>query len=209
MHANAYYIPKLAKRLLKDIRWLPLWSCILRDRYGYGRVPASSAPSESDFNYVKTHLLKKRRQIRADEFIDLHVRLADAKSVNEVFTCSEESAMTLLENQTTTRRKSSEEIEMQEAISEENVDNHINLCNNYTKVDEDRILASREEENWRGQTSKNNKLTEKKCAKGHKNETKRSSRYLSKHQLVIDAVKSVRAKEIPLLKNGGYGQIKV
>ena len=45
INANAHYIPKLAKRLLKDIRWLPLWSCIFRDRYGYGRIPASSAPS--------------------------------------------------------------------------------------------------------------------------------------------------------------------
>ncbi|XP_015591331.1 uncharacterized protein LOC107265920 [Cephus cinctus] len=82
-------MPKLADRLLKDIRWLPLWSCILRDQYGYGRVPASSAPSESDFNYVKTHFLKKPKPIRADEFLELQIaningrmHIADAKTVD-------------------------------------------------------------------------------------------------------------------------------
>lgn len=38
---NAHYSPKFADRLLNDIRSFPLWSCVCRDRFGYGRVPAS------------------------------------------------------------------------------------------------------------------------------------------------------------------------
>ena len=36
---NAYYYLQLAQRLLKDIQLLPLWSCITRNQFGYGRVP--------------------------------------------------------------------------------------------------------------------------------------------------------------------------
>jgi len=40
---NPYYFPELVKRLLINIRLLPLWTNISRDLFGYGRVPASSA----------------------------------------------------------------------------------------------------------------------------------------------------------------------
>lgn len=52
---NAHYYPQLAKRLLKDIQLLPLWSSISRNQFGYGRIPASSAPVEGEFNKIKNN----------------------------------------------------------------------------------------------------------------------------------------------------------
>lgn len=63
-------MPKLADYLIKDVKLLPLWSCICRDRFGYGRVPASSASVESDFNIIKNIMLKtEKTPMRADEFV--------------------------------------------------------------------------------------------------------------------------------------------
>lgn len=51
---NAHYLPRLADRLLKDVKLIPLWSNIFRDKFGYGRVPTSSAAVEGEFNKIKT-----------------------------------------------------------------------------------------------------------------------------------------------------------
>jgi len=52
---NAHYFPLLAKRLLKDMTMFPLWSNVCRDDFGYGRISASSAVVEGEFNcYVQT-----------------------------------------------------------------------------------------------------------------------------------------------------------
>lgn len=37
-----------------------MWSCLVRDHFGYGEVPASSANVESDFNNIKTVFLEKK-----------------------------------------------------------------------------------------------------------------------------------------------------
>jgi len=37
---NAHYLPKLADYIMKDIKLLPLWSCVCRDDFGYGRIYA-------------------------------------------------------------------------------------------------------------------------------------------------------------------------
>lgn len=50
-----------------------MWSCIVRNHFGYGRLPASSATVESDFNNVKTRLLKKKVGMRADDFVKIHL----------------------------------------------------------------------------------------------------------------------------------------
>lgn len=46
-----------AKHLLKQIKTIPLWSSIRRDSFGYGRIPASSAPVEGEFNIIKNQIL--------------------------------------------------------------------------------------------------------------------------------------------------------
>ncbi|XP_011685199.1 PREDICTED: uncharacterized protein LOC105448375 [Wasmannia auropunctata] len=43
---NPHYYPKLIDRLMIDIRSLPLWTNICTDKFGYGRIPASSASVE-------------------------------------------------------------------------------------------------------------------------------------------------------------------
>jgi len=57
---------------MKDIKYLPIWSCICRDKFEYGRVPTSSAAVEGDFNIIKNVLLKNakmRTPMRIDEFV--------------------------------------------------------------------------------------------------------------------------------------------
>lgn len=51
---NAHYYPELATKILSPVNWIPLWSNISRDKFGYNRVPATSALSESNFNDIKT-----------------------------------------------------------------------------------------------------------------------------------------------------------
>lgn len=77
---NAHYLPQLADRLLKDMKWFPLWSCVCRDRFGYGRVPASSAAVESEFNNIRNRLLANETlPMRADIFIAKHVKYLDGR----------------------------------------------------------------------------------------------------------------------------------
>lgn len=76
---NAHYMPKLADYLMRDVKLLPLWSCICRDRFGFGRVPAS-ASVESDFNIIKNIMLKNEKiPMRADEFVMKHVNFMSGR----------------------------------------------------------------------------------------------------------------------------------
>lgn len=87
---NAHYFPPLAERLLKHINMFPLWSCVCRDDFEYGRVPASSAAVEGEFNKLKNNILKNYTlPIRVDEFIKIHLdflhgklKIVDAKEDN-------------------------------------------------------------------------------------------------------------------------------
>lgn len=70
---NPLYFPQLVDRLIVDIRLLPLWTNIYRDKFGYGRIPASSNSVESEFNKLKSLLLKNCPLLRIDLFIQKHV----------------------------------------------------------------------------------------------------------------------------------------
>lgn len=71
---NAHFSPRFADWLMEHIAWLPLWSSIKRDNFGYGRVPASSASVESDFNHLKNRVLNDvTLPIRADDFLEKHL----------------------------------------------------------------------------------------------------------------------------------------
>lgn len=50
---NAHYCQAFAKYLISDIQLIPMWSCVYRNSFGYGRIPASSAPVEGEFNKLK------------------------------------------------------------------------------------------------------------------------------------------------------------
>lgn len=78
---NAHYLPALAKKVMKDIEHFPLWSCVVRDKFGYGRVPASSAPVESEFNKLKTHVLRNETlPMRVDSFLDVHIKYTGGRA---------------------------------------------------------------------------------------------------------------------------------
>lgn len=67
---NPYYLPKLRKQLFHIIPIFPLWSCVVYDRFRYGRIPASSLALEGEFNKIKTvNFPGKNRKKRIDHFI--------------------------------------------------------------------------------------------------------------------------------------------
>jgi len=84
--SNAHYFSFLTKRLLKDMITYPL-SNVCRDDFGYGRIPASSAAVEGEFNKLKNNVLKNLNlPIRIDEFKKIHLdflhdklKIVDAK----------------------------------------------------------------------------------------------------------------------------------
>jgi len=78
---NAHYMPAFADRLLKDIKLIPMWSCICRDKFGYRRIPASSASVESDFNIIKNNFLKTEQiPLRADDFVMKHIKFISGRT---------------------------------------------------------------------------------------------------------------------------------
>lgn len=86
---NAHFHPPLVERLMRDIKWLPLWSCICRQKFGYGRIPASSAVIEAEFNNIKCRLFANALPTRADLFVFRHIdyingriKLIDAQTFN-------------------------------------------------------------------------------------------------------------------------------
>ena len=71
-HDNAYHFPQLTDRVIRDMRSFLLWSCILRDRIRYGKIPVSSAPIESQIKNIKQDLFKnKASPMIPDDFIDM------------------------------------------------------------------------------------------------------------------------------------------
>jgi len=90
--ANAHFYPSLIDRILRDIKWYPLWSCICVRKFGYGRIPASSSVVESEFNNIKCRLFANALPTRADLFVFRHIdyingriKLVDAQSNNIPF----------------------------------------------------------------------------------------------------------------------------
>lgn len=84
-------MPSFANKLIADARYLPLWSCICRDKFGFGRIPASSACVEGEFRIIKNIFLKNEiTPMRADVFVSKHIKflsgrmkLANAACYNE------------------------------------------------------------------------------------------------------------------------------
>lgn len=57
--ANAHFAPHIAIKLLRNISTIVLWSNTYTEKFGYGRIPASSASVESKFNKLKTLVINK------------------------------------------------------------------------------------------------------------------------------------------------------
>lgn len=72
---NPFYLLKFTSKFLKDLLDLPLWFCVVRDEFGFGRVPASSILVESDFNILKNSFLKTEvTPMRVDEYIAKYIK---------------------------------------------------------------------------------------------------------------------------------------
>ena len=74
---NPRNCPKFATPLLKQVKTIPLWSCIRRNNFKYGRIPASSAPVESEFKTIKKQILPKPK--RTDVVVESLVRYYNGK----------------------------------------------------------------------------------------------------------------------------------
>ena len=75
-HVSAYFLPTLAEKLLKHVKWIPLWSNVYRDCYGYGKLPASSAAVECEFKNVKGKFCDGMpTDMRPDAFIGPYANL--------------------------------------------------------------------------------------------------------------------------------------
>lgn len=86
----AYQCPKLVAKILRDLKLFPLWGNAYQSKFGHGRVPATSAPSESEFNKLKNVLLRKEK-LRVDNFLIKHVgylegkvKLVDAAEIQKI-----------------------------------------------------------------------------------------------------------------------------
>ena len=99
-HDSAYYLPEFANKLLSHMQWFPLWSCVCRDKFGFGRISASSASVESEIKNIKSGYLRNiKLPIRPDVFIPLcveytegRVNIITAKEPEENLTDEEENS---------------------------------------------------------------------------------------------------------------------
>lgn len=206
---NPYYFPQIVKRLLIDIRLLPLWTNISRDRFGYGRIPASSASVESEFNKLKSLLLKDCPSLRIDSFIQKHVnylhgilKIVDAQkekldSNKSCPACQNDDKPSGAHVCYLCTKKvhalpecSSVFGDVEEGYGQPRI---CIMCKNVKHVKN--ILESREIENWGGLEKSN--------------PSKSNALYLGKNpHKIIDALTCKKAGKIPIMKNGNNLSLK-
>lgn len=66
---NPRYCPQICSHLLKKVETIVLWGNVCRNDFGFGRVPASSASVEAEFNLIKTHILQHKIE-RVDVLVE-------------------------------------------------------------------------------------------------------------------------------------------
>ena len=77
---NAHFSEKAVDYILSHVYLLPLITSSHRDEFGYGRVPATSAPVESNINDEKSRLFKnKDLPMRVDDAVRLLIEYAMGK----------------------------------------------------------------------------------------------------------------------------------
>ncbi|XP_025997044.2 uncharacterized protein LOC113005544 [Solenopsis invicta] len=226
---NAHYMPVFADRLLKDIKLIPMWSCICRDKFGYGRIPASSASVESDFNIIKNTFLKtEQTPMRVDEFITKHISFISGriKLTDINFQDKEKNTEDVIEPinsiNITIADNVNEDIETEGPackngdhpssahvcyICQKNVHaldacsasvgeegyGQKRICKNCQRTDVQNIIASREEEDWRGLAA---------------TESQSKGRYLQEMSIENEFLLDKNIRKIPIIKNGGNLNIK-
>lgn len=82
--ANAYYRPSrtITKKLLRDLKLFPVWSNILRHRFDFGKIRATSAPVEGEIKKIKSNLMSKYKYpVRVDKFVEDHLDYLQGKTL--------------------------------------------------------------------------------------------------------------------------------
>ena len=69
---NAHLNMELGNKLVRHCATIPLWTCVSRNSFGFGRRPASTAPVEQEFNDLKNRVFKGNLLLRVDEFVERH-----------------------------------------------------------------------------------------------------------------------------------------
>lgn len=178
---NPRYCPNVASHLKKKIETIPLWGNACRIDFGYGRVPASSAHIEGEFNVVKTHILNKKT-VRVDMLVQQLIeqdkgRLAIISAQQPKIIDPEQAA------ELVTRSSSLDSGESLSTSGKE-ID-----CDTQRLCSGEQIIrnAMQTEENWKGLGSKR----------------KNAARYLGEcKQKIADRLKFGSIDKIPMLKNG-------
>lgn len=209
---NAHYCPEIAEHLLKECKTLTMWSCVSRNQFGFGRVPASSASAESQFNVLKNVTFSKSSlPLRVDEFIQTHVtditgRYCILNAADALTTFSAK-----LPEQKVSFENKSCRICRREINNDENID-ICSYCKDLRYDDLQNILSLGEVENWRGlghekETTVPVLQKEQKAERITKKESNKSL-YLNRNYSESSFVENKIIKKIPLLKNGNLSSAR-
>jgi len=87
-------MPTFADRLLKDIKLIPMWSCVCRDKFGCRRVPVDSVSVESDFNIIK-NIIRKIPIIKNDENLSIGAITFEKTKYSFTNTCAFDNILQL------------------------------------------------------------------------------------------------------------------
>lgn len=113
---NPFYLLKFTSKFLKDLRDLPLWSCVVRDEFGFGSVPASSSSVESDFHILKNSFLKTEvTPMRVDEYVAKYIKYLNGR-------------LKIVESKINQTTVGDNEVEDSDASSSHNADVENNSC---------------------------------------------------------------------------------
>lgn len=200
-------MPELADKLLKDFRWFPLWSCVYLKRFGYGKIPASSAGVECEFKNIKTKFLNDEVQtLRVDDFVQRFVtkylsgrsNLHISKEVKIAVENNKENKCEITRSKHGKKKSKSDECSLCSAPCYEK---HCPSCN---KIDSaPAILASREIENWKGLPLIDVEKEQRVLKEINRN-PKKESGYFDKNQETFDSLNFENLKKIPTMLNDNH-----
>jgi len=78
---SAYFLPELAKYVLRVCKDFPLWSSVMRSSFESPYRIASSASVECDFKQLKTHILRfDVRPVAVDKLVVTHLKSIDSNT---------------------------------------------------------------------------------------------------------------------------------
>lgn len=213
---NAHYCPDITNHILRKSKTFPLWSCVCRDTFNYGRVPATSSCSESMFNNIRNRYFGNMTfPIRVDDFIVKHTDIIDGKmhmsGIDTTPTMSSQQSPTDVNSP---RSFCKEPLHRDSSVTckictssfaatipeDEPLDKHLcQLCLRMSKEEIENILASRTYENWYGLVAKEEK---KKIAVEKKRKVETQSLYLQPNFTENQLLLHQSLKRFPVLKNG-------